>query len=167
MSSPQRAVNAPSPSRGVAASRGSRGSVLRHDVLAGLINAVVSVPDGLASAALAGVNPVYGLYTSIAAPIGGSLLVSAQLMQIATTSASALAARQAISGYPAEQRDHALFLLVVLVGVCLALFGVLRLGHLTRFVSHAVMTGFLIGVAGEAVPGHPRPRGGGRSPGGK
>src|SRR3954466_3894857 len=86
----------------------SRGSRLRSDVLAGLINAVVSVPDGLASAALAGVNPVYGLYTSVAAPIGGSLLVSAQLMQIATTSASALAARQAIAGYPAEQRDHAL-----------------------------------------------------------
>src|SRR3954470_12706291 len=92
----------------------SRGSTLRKDVLAGLINAVVSVPDGLASAALAGVNPVYGLYTSIAASIGGSLLVSAQLMQVATTSAAALAARQAIAGYPEAQRDQALFLLAVL-----------------------------------------------------
>ncbi|MBS3649343.1 hypothetical protein KEU06_12045 [Pseudaminobacter sp. 19-2017] len=45
-----------------------------------MINAVVSVPDGLASAALAGVNPVYGHYTSVAAPIGGSLLVSSQLI---------------------------------------------------------------------------------------
>lgn len=120
---------------------------MRKDTVAGLINAVVSVPDGLASAALAGVNPVYGLYTSIAAPIGGSLLVSTQLMQIATTSASALAAGQAIAGYPSAQRDEALFLLVVLVGVSLALFGLLRLGRLVRFVSHAVMTGFLIGVA--------------------
>jgi sulfate permease, SulP family len=108
---------------------------------------VVSVPDGLACAALAGVNPVYGLYTSIAAPIGGSLLVSAQLMQIATTSASALAAAQAIASYPAEQRDAALFLLVAIVGVLLAVFGLLKLGRLVRFVSHAVMTGFLIGVA--------------------
>ena len=125
----------------------SRAGALGKDILAGLINAVVSVPDGLASAALAGVNPVYGLYTSIAAPIGGSLLVSAQLMQIATTSASALAAGQAIASYPAEQRDQALFLLVVLIGVFLAIFGLLRLGRLVRFVSHAVMTGFLIGVA--------------------
>lgn len=124
-----------------------RGSVLRQDILAGLINAVVSVPDGLASAALAGVNPVYGLYTSIAAPVGGSLLVSAQLMQISTTSASALAAGQAIASYPAAQRDEALFLLVVLVGALLLGFGLLRLGRLVRFVSHAVMTGFLIGVA--------------------
>src|SRR5919199_4695822 len=120
---------------------------LRSDTVAALINAVVSVPDGLASGALAGVNPVYGLYTSIAAPVAGSLLISAQLMQIATTSASALAAAQAIRAYPEAQRDQALFLLVVLVGVFLAIFGLLRMGRLLRFVSHAVMTGFLIGVA--------------------
>src|SRR5436853_5001826 len=125
----------------------SRGSTLRKDVLAGLINAVVSVPDGLASAALAGVNPIYGLYTSIAGPVAGNLLVSAQLMQISTTSASALAAGQAIAGYPEEERARALFLLVALVGVFLALFGLMKLGRLVRFVSHAVMTGFLIGDA--------------------
>ena len=140
-------MNTSVPSPKAITSDEGRGSVLRKDVVAGLINAVVSVPDGLASAALAGVNPVYGLYTSIAAPIGGSLLTSAQLMQISTTSASALAAGQAIAGYPAEQRDQALFLLVVLVGVLLVIFGLLRLGRLVRFVSHAVMTGFLTGVA--------------------
>lgn len=70
----------------------------RKDTVAGFVNAVVSVPDGLASATLAGVNPVYGLYTSIAAPIAGSALVSGQLMQISTTSASALAVGQACSG---------------------------------------------------------------------
>src|SRR3954454_16568999 len=108
---------------------------LWRDVIAGLINAVVSVPDGLASAALAGVNPIYGLYTTIAASIAGSLLVSAQLMQISTTTASALAARQAIAGQPTAQRDQALFLLVVLTGLCLAAFGLLRFGRLVRFVS--------------------------------
>src|SRR5690606_31564395 len=105
------------------------------------------VPDGLASAALAGVNPVYGLYTSIAGPVVGSSLVSAQLMQISTTSASALAAGQAITGFPEEQRPQVMFLLVVLTGVFLIVFGLLRLGRLVRFVSHAVMTGFLMGVA--------------------
>ncbi len=121
--------------------------MLEQDVTAGMVNAVVSVPDGLASAALAGVNPVYGLYTSIAAPIVGSSIVSARLMQVSTTSASALAAGQAIAGVPMDQRDEALFLLVVLTGMCLVLFGLLRLGRLVRFVSHAVMTGFLAGVA--------------------
>jgi SulP family sulfate permease len=121
--------------------------VVGRDTLAGLINAVVSVPDGLASAALAAVNPVYGLYASIAGPLVGSTIVSGQLMQISTTSASALAAGQAIAIYPAAERAEALFLLVVLIGVCLGLFALLRLGRLVRFVSHAVMTGFLAGVA--------------------
>ena len=137
----------PTPSGEASTNTESWGTTLRKDSVAGLVNAVVSVPDGLACAALAGVNPVYGLYTSIVGPIGGSLLVSAQLMQIATTSASALAAAQAIAGYPAEQRTAALFLLVVMVGVVLAVFGLLKLGRLVRFVSHAVMTGFLMGVA--------------------
>ena len=53
-----------------------------------------------------------GLYTSIAAPIAGSALVSAQLMQIAPTTASTLAAGQVIAGYRAGDRDGALFLLV-------------------------------------------------------
>src|SRR5690606_15726495 len=64
---------------------------IRSDVTAGLVNAVVSVPDGLASAALAGVNPVYGLYTSIGAPIAATPLLGSELMQVATTSASAIA----------------------------------------------------------------------------
>lgn len=119
----------------------------RSDVQAGLINAVVSVPDGLASAALAGVNPVYGLYTSITATIAGSVLVSQQRMQIATTSASALAAGQAIAGYPEEQRVDAMFTLVFLTGVLLALFGLLKMGRLLKYVSFAVMNGFLFGVA--------------------
>jgi MFS superfamily sulfate permease-like transporter len=106
--------------------------VLLKYVVAGLIDAVVSVPAGLASAALASVNPVYGLYTSIAAPIGGSLLVSAPLMPIATTWASALAAGQAIRSYREGERDGAMFLLVGLVGVAPALCGPLRLGRLIQ-----------------------------------
>ena len=123
------------------------GPVLRRDAPAALINAVVSVPDGLASAALAGVNPVFGLYTSIAGPIGGSLFASAQLMQVGTTSAAALTAGQAVAGVAEAQRGHAIFLLAVLTGVFLSIFGLLRFGRLVRFVSHAVMTGFLSGVA--------------------
>jgi SulP family sulfate permease len=125
--------------------------MLAQDAVAGLINAVVSVPDGLASAALAGVNPIYGLYTSIAGPLAGGALQSAQLMQIATTSASALTAGQAVAAYPSAQRAAAMFLLVTLSGVALVIFGALGLGRLVRFVSHAVMTGFLIGVAAVLV----------------
>jgi sulfate permease, SulP family len=140
-------MNQDMPSSGRREARETKGATARKDLVAGFVNAVVSVPDGLASATLAGVNPVYGLYASIAAPIAGSALVSARLMQISTTSASALAAGQVIAGVPAGERAAALFLLVALIGVWLALFGLFRAGRLVRFVSHAVMTGFLAGVA--------------------
>lgn len=117
------------------------------DLGAGLVNGVVSVPDGLASAALAGVNPIAGLYTSVVAPIAGSVLVSAQRMQIATTSASALAAGEAISVFPQGQRIDALMLVTLATGVFLGLFWLLGVGRLVKYVSQAVMTGFLIGVA--------------------
>jgi SulP family sulfate permease len=46
---------------------------LKADVLAGLPGAISSVPDGMATALLAGVNPAYGLYASFAGKIGGGL----------------------------------------------------------------------------------------------
>lgn len=117
------------------------------DIVAGMINGIVSIPDGLAAGALAGVNPIAGLYTSVVAPIAGSLLVSAQRMQISTTSASAIAAGEAIATFPQNQRIDALVLVTVATGIFLALFALMRVGRLMKYVSQAVMTGFLIGVA--------------------
>lgn len=139
-------MTAPSSTDVAQPAKKSRGT-LAKDLLAGFINAVMNVPDSLASAAMAGANPIYGLYTTMAAPIAGGLLTSTQLMMVATTSASAIATAQSIAGYDDDTRDQALFLLVVLIGLFQVLAGVLRLGRLTRFVAHSVMIGFLTGVA--------------------
>lgn len=95
-----------------------------RDLLAGLVDAVVALPDGLATAALVGVNPVYGLYANAIGPTVGGVLSSSQLMVVATTSASAVTAAEALSPYAPEQRSGALMLLVVLTGAFLLLFGV-------------------------------------------
>ena len=120
---------------------------LRDDGIAGLNSAVSSVPDGMASGILVGVNPIYGLYACMVGPIAGGVFSSTRLMIIATTSAASLSAGQALGGLQAEARDSALFLMVVLMGALQVLFGLLRLGQLTRFVSYSVMTGFIIGIA--------------------
>jgi len=120
---------------------------LRQDVIAGLTSALGNVPEGMADSLLVGVNPVYGLYASMIGPLIGGLFSSTQLMMVATTSATSLAAGQALLHLPAEQRDNALFLMVILVGVFQIVFGLLKLGQLTRFVSYSVMTGFLAGLA--------------------
>ncbi|HKY42564.1 MAG TPA: SulP family inorganic anion transporter [Pyrinomonadaceae bacterium] len=120
---------------------------LREDGIAGLNSAVSSVPDGMASGILVGVNPIYGLYACMVGPIAGGIFSSTSLMIVATTSAASLSAGQALGGLEGEARDHALFLMVVLIGALQVLFGILRLGQLTRFVSYSVMTGFITGIA--------------------
>ncbi len=120
---------------------------IRRDAVAGLNVAVTSVPDAMAEGLLAGVNPVYGLYAAMTGPLIGGIFSSSQLMVITTTSAAALAAGQSLDGLPAESRANSLFLLVIVAGVTQVIFGLLRLGRLTRFVSYSVMTGFLAGVS--------------------
>ncbi len=124
-----------------------RPAKLRQDVLAGLTSAIGQVPEGMADSLLIGVNPVYGLYAGIFGPIVGGLFSSTQLMMVVTTSAASLAAGQSLAGVPAEGREAALFTLVILIGVFQVVFGWLKLGQLTRFVSYSVMTGFLAGLA--------------------
>ncbi len=122
-------------------------STTPRDAVAGLLDAVIGIPDSLAAAALVGVNPLYGLYAAAIGPLVGGLFLSSQTRMVTTTSASALSAGQAISGLTGTAREQALFLFVILVGIFLVAMGLLKLGRLTRFVSHSVMTGFLIGVA--------------------
>jgi sulfate permease, SulP family len=128
-------------------------SDLRGDILAGLPGAISSVPDGMAAAVLAGVNPVQGLYASFAGPVAGGLTSSTRLMVITTTSAAALAAGSALQGVPPDDRPAAIPLLVIMVGIVLVAAGLARLGRYTRFVSYSVMIGFLTGIAVNIVCG--------------
>ena len=120
---------------------------LRADLVAGLPGAISSVPDGMAAAVLAGVNPVQGLYAGFAGPVVGGLSSNTRMMVITTTSAAALAAGSALQNVPADQRPQAVSLLVILAGIVLVAAGILRLGRYTRFVSYSVMIGFLTGVS--------------------
>ena len=120
---------------------------LRADLVAGLPGAISSVPDGMAAAVLAGVNPVQGLYAGFAGPIVGGLSSNTRMMVITTTSAAALAAGSALQSVPADQRPQAVSLLAILAGIALVAAGILRLGRYTRFVSYSVMIGFLTGVS--------------------
>jgi len=128
-------------------------ATLRQDAVAGVPGAIASVPDGMASAVLVGVNPVYGLYASMAGPIGGGLGVSTRLMVVTTTTAAALAAGSALGDFSSADRPEALFVLSALAGVMMVVAGVLRWGRFTRFVSVSVLTGFLSGVAVNIILG--------------
>jgi SulP family sulfate permease len=108
--------------------------------------AATNVPDGMGDAILVGVNPLLGLYATMVGPIVGALLSSTRLMVVTTTAAASLTAGQALGNLTGTEREAELALMVIVVGAFLLLFGALRLGRLTRFVSYSVMTGFLMGV---------------------
>ena len=127
--------------------------MLLREGLAGLPGAIGSVPDGMAASLLAGVNPIHGLYASMAGPIVGGLFASTSLVVVTTTSAAALAAGSTLDGMPPADKPNALFLLTVLAGGFMVLAGILRLGRYTRFVSNSVMVGFLTGIAVNIVLG--------------
>src|SRR5512136_2459825 len=120
---------------------------LISDVLAGLTFAVVNVPQAMAHALLAMVNPVFGIFTLMVALPIGAIFTGSVYMNVSTTSALSVATGSGLAYTPPSQRMEALAVLVLLVGVIQLLAGLFRLGFLIRFVSNAVMTGFLNGVA--------------------
>lgn len=120
---------------------------LNADLLAGLTFAIVNVPQAMAHALLATVNPVLGIYTLMMAVPIGALFTSSVFMNVSTTSALSVAAGAGLAEIPDGQKAQALVAMVLLVGLIQTLAGLFKLGFLVRFVSDSVMTGFLNGVA--------------------
>ncbi|MEZ4770739.1 MAG: SulP family inorganic anion transporter [Caldilineales bacterium] len=123
-------------------------STFGSDLIAGLTFAVVNVPQAMAHALLAFVsNPVMGIYTLMVAVPVGAVFTSSVFMNVSTTSALSVATGEVLGSMTEGSRTQALIALVFLIGVIQLLAGVFRLGFLVRFVSNAVMTGFLNGIA--------------------
>lgn len=99
----------------------------------------------MATAVLAGANPMAGLYASIAGPIVGGALTSTQMMVVATTSAAAVTASGVIER-PGGDTLPAIATLTAVSGVAMILLTVLGLPRLMRFVSASVMAGFMLGI---------------------
>ncbi|MBP1703741.1 MAG: putative sulfate transporter [Chloroflexi bacterium] len=126
---------------------------LTSDLLAGLTFALVNIPQAMAHALLAAVNPVFGLYTLMLATPVGALFTGATFMNVSTTSALAVAAGDTLISYSSSSRESVLVTLVLLIGVFQVILGLLRLGWLTRFIPFSVMTGFMTGVAALIIIG--------------
>lgn len=119
----------------------------KSDLLSGLTNGIASIPDGMTSGVIAGINPVYGLYTlMISTPIA-AITVSTQLMVVNTTSAMILVASDGLGNLQGDERVQAMIGITLIAGIFQLILGFLGLGMLTKFVSNAVMTGLLTGVS--------------------
>ncbi|MBY4677163.1 SulP family inorganic anion transporter [Marinobacterium arenosum] len=124
--------------------------ILRADLFAGLTNAVIVLPQGVAYALIAGLPPEYGLYAAIMPAMIAALFGSSWHLISGPTAALSIVVFTTISPLAAPgsaefiQLALALTLMAGLFQLLLALF---RFGSLVNFVSHSVVVGFTSGAA--------------------
>ncbi len=115
----------------------------RMDILSGLTVALALVPEAIAFAFVAGVEPLVGLYAAFFVGLITSIFGGRSGMISGATGAMAVVMVGLVMTYGVEY----LFATVVLTGVIQILAGVFHLGKFIRLVPHTVMLGFVNGLA--------------------
>lgn len=125
-------------------------SIVRKDFLAGLTVAALSLPQSMAYALLAGVDPRFGLYTAIVFTAVAAIFGSSRHLINGPTGAVSLVVFSALAIFDPEAKldsYEAMFLLSIMIGAVQIAIAVTKLGDLTRYISESVVTGFIIGAA--------------------
>ncbi len=122
---------------------------LRFDLLAGVTLAAFAVPESLAYAAMAGLQPEIGLYAGMAAMLSYALLGSARWLAVGVTAALAVLTATGLAplahGDPRRAAMMAAFATLV-AGAAAVVAWACRLGFLANLVSKTVLTGFSFGA---------------------
>ena len=130
--------------------RRGHGDSWRADLWAGLTNGIVSVPQGIAFALLAGVPAIHGLYAMIVPTIVAALVRGSPFLIAGATNTSALVIGALISSLPAARElgpIPVMLFITFCMGAIQLLCAALRLGGMGRFVSQSVLVGFTLGAA--------------------
>ena len=118
--------------------------------MAGLTGAAIVLPQGVAFAAIAGMPPEYGLYTSMVPAIIAALFGSSWHLVSGPTTAASIVMFSSLSAIAipgsAEYISMAITL-AFMVGIIQLAMGLVRLGTLVNFISHSVIVGFTAGAA--------------------
>jgi SulP family sulfate permease len=127
-----------------------RRDLLPGDISAGLVVAMMMIPQGMAYALVAGLPPVMGIYASIIPPVLYALFGSSSTQSVGPMAIISLMTASALA--PLAAQGSALYgvlaaQLALMAGAVLLLCGLLRIGFLANFFSRPVMSGFTIGSA--------------------
>ncbi|KAK3132520.1 hypothetical protein QOZ80_6AG0523520 [Eleusine coracana subsp. coracana] len=118
---------------------------LQADLAAGITVGVMLVPQAMSYAKLAGLHPIYGLYTSFVPLFVYALFGSSRQLAVGPVALVSLLVSNVLGGIvnsSSELYTELAILLAFMVGILECLMGLLRLGWLIRFISHAVISGF-------------------------
>lgn len=120
------------------------------DFFAGIVSAILSVPQGIAYALLAGLPPEFGLYASILPKLFYAILGTSYTLSIGPVSVAAIMIANALASPAVTQLGTPLQSAVILSaesGVIMLLMAMCRMGGLVNFISQPVITGFTSGAA--------------------
>lgn len=118
-------------------------SNLKNDVLSGTTVALALVPEAVAFAFVAGLEPMVGLYAAFMMGLITSLIGGRPGMISGATGATAVVMVSLVAAHGVQY----LFAAVLLAGLLQIAAGLLRLGKYIRMVPHPVMLGFVNGLA--------------------
>jgi SulP family sulfate permease len=120
------------------------------DLFAGIITAILLVPQGIAYAILAGLPPQLGLYASILPPVMYALFGTSRTLSVGPVSIAAIMIAGALSAPEISALGNPVQSALILSaesGIVMLLMALLRMGGLVNFISHPVLTGFTSGAA--------------------
>ncbi|WVZ63075.1 hypothetical protein U9M48_012740 [Paspalum notatum var. saurae] len=115
------------------------------DLAAGITVGVMLVPQAMSYAKLAGLHPIYGLYTSFVPLFVYAIFGSSRQLAVGPVALVSLLVSNVLAGIAipsSELYTELAILLAFMVGILECLMGLLRLGWLIRFISHSVISGF-------------------------
>ncbi|XP_057460398.1 sulfate transporter 3.1-like [Actinidia eriantha] len=124
----------------------------KADVIAGITIASLAIPQGISYAKLANLPPILGLYSSFVPPLVYAMMGSSRDLAVGTVAvASLLTASMLGNEVNANENPtlylHLAFTATFFAGVFQASLGILRLGFIVDFLSHATIVGFMAGAA--------------------
>lgn len=125
-------------------------SDLSGDLNAGLIVAIMLIPQGMAYAMLAGLPPVIGLYAATIPLIIYALFGTSRQLAVGPVAMVSLLVLSGVSLLAEPGTDEYIslvLLLMLMIGVIQFLLGVFKLGFIVNFLSHAVISGFTSAAA--------------------
>ena len=123
---------------------------LKSDLFAGMTIGVILIPQGIAYAIIAGLPPIYGLYTAMIPQIVYAILGTSRQLAVGPAAMDSLIVASGIGALAAIGSEHFIILAVLLafmVGFFQLLFGIFHLGFLVNFLSKPVISGFTSGSA--------------------
>ncbi|XP_076905059.1 sulfate transporter 4.1, chloroplastic-like [Bidens hawaiensis] len=117
---------------------------LQPDVVSGVTVGIMLVPQSMSYAKLAGLQPIYGLYTGLVPIFVYAVFGSSRQLAVGPVALVSLLVSNVLGNFDSsgELYTELAILLSLMVGILECTMGLLRLGWLIRFISHSVISGF-------------------------